>query len=189
MKIAFLIFILVGITFLGCSDNFDNTLVSTPITTEKLNSSTLSNTEPFTPEELYTSRLINGDTGGVLLIDTTYINSEGRQINVYARLRILPGSFQGIIEIEMAPNDEDLSIQLFPEMAFDNIVMLDIVFTGIDLEGFGYTTNGPVDFVYFDGNGDIVPIENKNSKVNVHHNQISVRAAILYHFSRYGWVR
>ena len=191
MKIAFLIFILVGITFLGCSDNFDSTFVTAPTNTDNLTKNGVVTSDPeFNPiSPLFVSKLIDGAIGGRIILDATYINSEGRLIKVYARINFPAGSFQGTIEFGMAPNDGDLSIQFSPEMAFDKIVKLDFVFTGIDLKAFGYTTNGQVDFVYFDDNGNIEQIENQRSAVNVHHNRISVRGGKLVHFSRYGWVR
>ena len=191
MKTAFLIFILVGITFLGCSDNFENTIVTAPTKTDNLTKNGVLTSDPeFNPiSPLFASKLIDGAIGGRIILDTTYINSEERLIKVYARLNFPAGSFQGTIEFGMAPNDGDLSVQFSPEMAFDKIVTLDLVFTGIDLNAFGYTTNGKVDFVYLDDNGDIELIENQRSAVNVHHDRISVRGGKLNHFSRYGWVR
>jgi len=180
---AFLLIILVGITFLGCTDNLDNSIVTAPTVSPLYKSKSSSDTQ------LYTSKFIDGKIGGVFILDSTYINSEGMEIKVSASLRFPPGSFQGTINIVMVPNDADLSIQLFPEMAFNNVVKLDLVFSGIDLEAFDYTKNGVVDFNYFDDNGTIELIETHQSNVNIHHNRISVKKASLHHFSRYGWTR
>ena len=89
----------------------------------------------------------------------------------------------------MAPKDADLSIQLFPEMKFAEIVKLDLVFSGIDLKAFGYTTNGHVDFAYFDDNGVPELIETNGSQVSILHQRIALRGGKLSHFSRYGWIR
>ena len=189
---AFLPIIFVGITFQGCTDNLDNSIVTAPTITDNtfIHPDLPLNASARPTDKLrYTSKFIDGEIGGELKIDSTYINSEGREINVYARLKIPPGSFQGTINIVMVPNDADLSIQLFPEMAFNRVVKLDLVFSGINLKAFGYTTNGVVDFNYFDDNGTIELIETHQSIVNIHHNRISVRTASLHHFSRYGWSR
>jgi hypothetical protein len=178
MKNTFLAFLLAGITFLGCNNNVDNTVVSSH-----------TNNDILTKSSLSASKLIDGASGDQLILDNSYIDSEGRQINVYARLLIPPGSYQGTINIEMVTNDEDVSIQLFPEMTFAGDVKLDLVFTGIDLQALGYTTSGNVEFAYFADNGDVELIENDLSLVNISQNKISVSNAKLNHFSRYSWIR
>ncbi|MHA2101404.1 MAG: hypothetical protein ACW99A_22330 [Candidatus Kariarchaeaceae archaeon] len=136
------------------------------------------------------SKLINGAIGGDFVFDTTYINCEGREIEVYARLKFDPGAFAGTREITMSPNAEDLSIRLFPHMMFnDNTVKLDYQIWGLDLEAMGYTQNIHVDFVYYSPNGDIELIQNNSSNVHTNLQYISLNGGKLNHFSRYGWVR
>jgi len=198
MKIALLIIFLAGITFLGCSDNFDNTLVSTSIQTNKLTNSQNSKSiiladrdskDPALNPFIKVSQSVNGEWGGWVTLDTIYTDLEGREIYVYARLRILPGAYQGIVNIEMILNLNDASAQFFPEMVFDNAVRYDLWFIGIDLKELGYNESGDVTFAYFAENGTIEPIENNASVVDFSENKISVHNAKLYHFSRYGWVR
>ena len=184
MKKIILLLVIAGFIFLGCNDNLDNTIVSSPTNTEKL-----TNPQPSINPQLFASKLINGVIGGELILKRTFINGEGRQINVYARLRVLEGSYQGTINISMLANDEDVSIQLFPEMKFDRDVRLDLVYKGIDLQALGYTTTGNVDFAYYSDDGDVELIESDFSHVNIPQEMISVRNAKLPHFSRFGWVR
>ena len=184
MKKTILLFLLLGITFLGCNDNLDNTSVSSLTGINKLNNPKLSADAHF-----FASKIIDGEIGGELVLDRTFINAEGRLINVHARLRVLEGSYQGSINISMLANDEDVSIQLFPEMKFYRSVRLDLIYTGVDLIALGYTTSGDVDFAYLADNGDVELIENDLSRVTISQNKISVRNAKLYHFSRYGWIR
>ena len=183
VKKVILLLILAGITFLGCNDNSDNT-ISSPTEADKL-----INPQQSIYQHLFASKLIDGEIGGKLELDETFINGEGREINVYARLRVLEDSYKGTINISMLANDEDVSIQLFPEMNFNRAVRLDLIYTGIDLKALGYTTTGNVDFAYFADNGDVELIESDFSHVNIQQNQISVRNAKLSHFSRYGWLR
>ena len=178
MKKLFLLSILVGITFLSCSDNQDVNIVSSH-----------SDTDHSSSGKLYIAKLINGEIGDELILNETYIDSTGRQINIYARLRVLENSFFGNETIRIIPNVEDLSIQFFPEMIFNKDVSLDLVFTGIDLEKFGYTTTGTYDFAFFADNGDIELIESDISQANIALNKISVQNAKINHFSRYGWIR
>ncbi|MHA2101284.1 MAG: hypothetical protein ACW99A_21695 [Candidatus Kariarchaeaceae archaeon] len=138
---------------------------------------------------LCVSKLIDGDIGGEIIFDETYIDSSGRHINIYAQLQIPEDAFQGLVTIYMQPNPEDVTIQLFPEMAFTKDVKLDFWFQGIDAQDLGYNTSGNVDFVYFADNGDVELIENNVSQVDIAFNKIYVLNAKLFHFSRYGWVR
>jgi hypothetical protein len=178
MKKLFLLSILVGITFLSCSDNQDVNIVSAHSITDLSSSG-----------QLYAAKLINGKIGDELILNETYIDSNGREIHIYARLHVLENSFFGNETITITPNVEDLSIQFSPEMIFDRDVRLDLVFTGIDLEKFGYTTTGTYDFAFFADNGDIELIEADLSHANIPEQKISVQNAKLNHFSRYGWIR
>jgi hypothetical protein len=187
MKKIFLLLILVGITFLSCSDNLDNTIVTTSSNIHKFTKSAPHSFNIYT--WLYTSRLIDGSIGCDFIYDTTFVNTQGNEINVYARLKIEPGAFNGIAEIIMIPNVENLSIKLFPEMTFNEEVKLTLIFTGIEVQTFGYKETGLVDFAYFSDSGEIEPIESDMSHVNVPQDQIKVMNAKLNHFSRYGWIR
>jgi hypothetical protein len=206
VKKAILIILFLGITFLGCSDNLDNIIVSTPIETENFTNSgmiisetenlnhssqslVITNNIDYCDQNISASKLIDGEIGAWLIVNETYVNSEGREVFVYARLRILPGAYQGTVNIEMLFNDEDASVQLFPEMTFNREVRLDLWFQGIDLKALGYRTTGDADFAYFANNGDVELVENNSSNVNIKENKIAVVNAKLLHFSRYGWVR
>jgi len=178
MKQLFLLCFLVGITILSCSDNIDNSLVSSQI-----------NTDITSPGQLSLSKIVDGVIGDEIILTKTFNDIAGNEINVYARLRILDNSFPGTVAITIIPNVEDLSVQFFPEMTFNRDVRLDLVFTGIDLEKFGYTTTGTYDFAFFADSGDIELIESDISQVNIPQNKISVQNAKLNHFSRYGWIR
>ena len=178
MKKTLLLFLFLGITFLSCNENSNDTIVSSPNEIARLNK-----------PNIFTSKLIDGEIGGELVLDTTFTNSEGREINVYARLRVLEGSYKGTVNISMLTHYEDVSIQLFPDMKFSRSVRLDLIYTGADLIKMGFTTTGNVDFVYFGDNGDVELIGNDLSHVNIPQNQIKVRNAKLTHFSRYGWIR
>lgn len=187
MKKIFLLLILVGITFLSCSDNLDNTIVTTSNNIDNLTKSAPRsfNIYPW----LYTSRLIDGSIGCDFIYDTTFVNTQGKEVNVYARLKIEPGAFNGTTKIIMLPNVENLSIKLYPEMIFNKEVKLSLIFTGIDLKTFGYETTDEIEFAYFSDSGDIKLIESDLSHVNIPRDHIKVMNAVLHHFSRYGWIR
>ena len=187
MKKLFLLCFLVGITILSCSDNSNNTIVTTPNDVENLTKSSPHSFNIYT--WLYTSRLVDGSIGCDFIYDTTFVNTLGREINVYARLKIEPGSFNGKTEIIMIPNAENLSVKLFPEMIFNEEVKLSLIFTGINITTFGYKKTGKAEFAYFSDDGDIELIESDISQVSLPQDQIKVLNAKLIHFSRYGWIR
>ena len=102
MKIAILIFILAGITFLGCSDNFENTLVSSPVNTDQVYKSQLFEPQldilyPAILQSIFLSQKVDGSIYTELIIDTTYIDSEGRDIELYVRLKFPAGSFEDAV--------------------------------------------------------------------------------------------
>ena len=182
-----ILLILVGITFLGCNDNLDNSIVTT------LNKTDADNRIKPPPAIIYTwlyaSKLVDGSIGADFIFDTTFVNHDGREINVFSRLKFEPGAFSGIKEIVMLPNAENLSIKLFPEMTFNAEVKLTVIFTGISVKEHGYNVTGHVDFVFFLENGGYKRIEAELTHVNVPQDQIKVMNAKLHHFSRYGWIR
>jgi hypothetical protein len=209
LKKALLILILTGITFLGCSDNFDNNIVSIPTETDNFATSkiNLSNTENLTNatlesdprgdrtgdltdlKKLSVSKLINGETGGSLIVDTTYVNYQGRLLYVYARIKVKEFAFPGTTEIAMILHPEKATIELFPHMVFNEEVELSITYQGIDLNELGFNLTEDIYFVFFNPNGEIEIIDDKTAKVEMEEQRIKVTNAKLYHFSRYGWIR
>lgn len=191
MKKTFLLFSLIGIIFFGCSDNSDNTNISAPT-----NINNLTKDQIFTSDQeietashiLSISKLIDGESGGELLIDTAYTNYQGRQIEVYGKLTIKESAFQGSEYITMKLNPESATIKFFPELVFENDVKLSVTYTGIDLVALGYTTSGHYDFVFFDKGGIEITL-NDESKVDMDKQEIKVKNAKLEHFSRYGWLK
>ena len=184
MKKIILLFILVGITFLGCNNNLDSTINSSNTNTDKL-------TNPQSPinPQLYISKSIDGKKGGWIEWDTSYVNGNGREIYSSVSLRIPKNAFPGTRKITVIPNPEETTIQFFPEMAFKKPLKLYYEVWGVDLEALGYLTSGNYDFAYFDDYGNIELISSKQSRVDLHNNKIKVLNAKLNHFSRYGWIR
>jgi hypothetical protein len=140
-------------------------------------------------EGLFVSRFVDGSIKSELILDTTYINSKGRIINVCVSLSFYPGVFQGIRQFTMIVHPEDLTIEFFPHMVFNDAVVLNYTITGLDLEDMGYTQNSSVDFVYFEPNGGTEIIQNTGCNIHIQQQRISLHGGRLYHFSRYGWVR
>jgi hypothetical protein len=191
MKNTLVLFSLIGIIFFGCSDNSDNTDISAPTSINNLTkdqSFTSDQEIESTSHILSITKLIDGEVGGELSIDTIYINYQGRQIDVFANLKIKKSAFQGLTLITMMLNPEAAKVKFFPDLIFTNDVKLSVTYTGIDLEALGYTTSGHYDFVYF-GKGGVETTLNDESKVDMDKQEIKVKNAKLEHFSRYGWLK
>jgi hypothetical protein len=180
MKKSFLLFLLIGITLLSCTQSSDDSIVSTNNSGSSLY---------LTSEQFLASSNINGASGDELTLTQSFVNTAGRNISISAHLHILPNAYSGIKEIFMIVDAGDASVRFYPETIFNRDVRLDLVFTGLDLQNMGFTTSGNANFVYFNNNGTTEAIANDGSTVNISQSVLSVQNAKLYHFSRYGWVR
>jgi len=191
MKKAVILFSLIGTIFFGCSEDSNNTNISAPSSFNNLIKDQMHTSDQENESVshiLSISKLIIGEDGGELLIDTAYINYLGRQIEVYGKLKIKKSAFQGSEYITMKLNPESATVNFSPELVFEKDVKLSITYTGIDLVALGYTTSGHYDFVYF-GKGGIETTLNDESKVDMDKQKIKVKNAKLEHFSRYGWLK
>lgn len=180
MRTSFLLFFLVAITLFSCTQNQNDTIVATHSSGGQLY---------LTSADLQVSSLVDGDLGGDLIFDQSFVDNAGRNISVYAHLTILPNAFSDSRNITMILDPDDASIRFLPHITFASDVSLDLKFTGLDLLSLGYASTGNVDFIYFNDNGTTELIENNTSKVKLSQNLIMVQNAKLLHFSRYGWVR
>lgn len=132
---------------------------------------------------------IDGNTGGTIAFDTSYMNIEGDSISVSIKLKFLPKSFSGIKEIQIIPDLATGSIQFFPHMDFTNLVLVDLSYKGIDLTKLGFDSNSKSDFVFQGENGQIEYTLSKGCVVIWNQSLIFVKSAQLKHFSRYIFVR
>lgn len=198
MKISILLLLFLGATFFGCSDNFDSTLVSTPTQTKnstnaviskRIIKSVLKDTDQAFSPLIIKSKSINGVTGGQFIIDTTYVNYQGRLLYVNARLKVKDSSFTGTVNFQMILHPEEASVELFPHMHFNKEVELSITYQGIDVKGLGFNEEEDLYFVFFNENGDVEIIDDKTASVKLDDPRIKVTNAKLSHFSRYGWIR
>jgi len=178
--------LVLGITFLGCNDNLDNSIVTIPHNSNLIQQNPSASENPTI---VSVSKLIDGKKGGWIEWDTSYVNGKGREIYSSMSLHIPKNAFQGLREIVIQPNPEETIIQLFPEMAFNKPLKLYYEVWGVDLQALGYLTSGKCEFAYFDDYGNIELISTKKSTVDLHNDKIRVLNAKLLHFSRYGWVR
>jgi hypothetical protein len=132
---------------------------------------------------------IDGNTGGTIAFDTSYMDINGDSISMSIKLKFLPKSFSGIKEIQIIPDLATGSIQFFPHMDFTNLVLVDLYYKGIDLAKLSFDSNSKADFVFQDENGQIEYTLSKGCVVIWNQSLIFVKSAQLKHFSRYIFVR
>lgn len=174
---------------LSCSDNSDSSIIQSESFFNKSisNSSNkliLSDFPDFT-----ITKIVNGITGDSIIMDTFWVKPTGDTLFIDARLRILPNSFPGLVEITMNPNPENAQIQFFPEMVFDRALRLDLKYTGLDLASMGYSENTKIDFVYMREDGTVEYVLYNQCFMKWNKQELFVGNAMLPHFSRWGFIR
>ena len=135
---------------------------------------------------LSANAIIFGEIGGEIELDTFYVTTDGRVINILASLVIPRGAFKGTRKITIAVDDEFAAIHFYPAMTFEKPLLLTQIFKGLNLVNY---STGTIDFSFIDDNGSIECIRNNGVQVIVPQGLVRVLSARLSHFSRYGWTR
>jgi len=187
MKKSFLILILIGITFFGCnqdseiltpveeSSNQDYTLISLPTPTGGLSIETIYS---FNME-------ISGELGGTFYNYFNYQGGQNGEVWVVSTLVFPPNSFSGYEDITKTYNTDYTTMEYGPSMSFNEPVLCNLLYYGLDLTGINPET---VRFVYIRNDGTIVDCEYESLTVDVASGLLYVTSAELNHFSRYGFV-
>jgi hypothetical protein len=142
-----------------------------------------------TDSSLTITQTIEGNRGGSIVYDSSFVDGEGDTIQIHVKLTFLPNSFIGTQEISLIPNFESGSIQFFPEMVFNKKLLLDLSYANVDLANLGFTQNSQIDFVYLADNGNVEFLSHNGCKINWNKSELFVQNALLQHFSRYAFVR
>ena len=170
------------VLFVGCSKDVNiNSPIESPTHSEvtEIDTSTVSRVKE-----------IDGTIGGVLSIDQNVVSSEGRIVNVKAQFQVSPGAFTGSQTISMTADANTGCLTFFPEMNFNQYCKLDYEIKNIDLTNLGFTqSTSAAYFVYFHDSGLIIPVLNNGVTVNFNEGKLKVKSAIIFHFSRYGFIR
>lgn len=142
---------------------------------------------PLWVDSIFTiSQMIDGNIGGRIIMEKYYIAANGDSIAIFADLDIPAGAFHGTENISLTIDDEFAAIHFFPSMVFADTLKLFQSFRGLDLCNF---SNGTLDFVFIDDEGNIELIKKNGIQVNIPQGFVRVQNARITHFSRYGWVR
>jgi hypothetical protein len=142
---------------------------------------------PLWIDSIFTiSQTIDGNVGGRIIMEKYYIAANGDSINIFADLRIPAGAFTGTENISITVDNEYAAIHFLPSMVFADTLRLFQSFGGLDLKDY---SNGTLDFVFIDDEGNIELLKKNGVQVNVPQGFVRVQNAKLLHFSRYGWIR
>ncbi|NWF90180.1 MAG: hypothetical protein HXY50_12060 [Ignavibacteriaceae bacterium] len=193
--------ILFVLFFIGCS-NQDNSLTG-PVAdelndapqTNRISSALLVESgkvlQTVIPTQFVTiTQNVIGLTGGVISINQDVYNSERKIVHVNANFEIPKGAFIGTQSITMTIDADNGSISFFPHMTFLQSCRLDFEVRNVNLANLGFNSSDKkADFVYFNDNGNIDPIENLGVTLDYDNSYLLVHRAKIDHFSRYGFFR
>ena len=133
------------------------------------------------------TQTIDGDVGGIVRLNESYIAEDGRTVEIDIQLNIKHESFAGIVDFTITADDEYAAALFSPHMVFNKPVELDLKFEGLDLDSLDLTT-GYYNFVFIDDFGNIEIVAYNAIHVNESQGKIWVTKADIPHFSRYGFV-
>jgi hypothetical protein len=131
---------------------------------------------------------INGEVGGEIEIEESYVAAGGQTVEMYARIIVPQNAFTGDLPITMTVDDEYAAVWFTPHIIFNNPVKLKMSFTGIDLDEL-MLVSGKYDLLYINDDGTTELVGHDEVHVIESQGEIRVQNAYLNHFSRYGFSR
>jgi hypothetical protein len=131
---------------------------------------------------------IDGSKGGQINIHEHYITVDGDTVKVDVKLKIEKNCFSGNVDITMTVDDVYTAVNFMPAMVFDKPLELDFKYKGLDPDQLNLTS-GNYDFLYIDDNGNTETILSDGVVVKEQNGEISVKNAMLGHFSRFAFAR
>jgi hypothetical protein len=183
------------ILFVGCSEQTSINAPETNVLTQEPNWISL----PAKVDEngisimskkiiLQASGYIDGNRGGTLQINSSYRGTNGN-VTVFASLEFPKGAFEGKKYVTMSLDPDYGTATFLPHADFKKDAIYNAVFTGLDLSDIFSKRVRTVDFVYEAANGKVEYIDNDKVEIDFRNEILSVKNALLPHFSRYGFVR
>ena len=189
MKTLITTFALLIMFAVGCTDQTGITSPEQPVQTLEPNWISLpqsSSSGMQVNTEWETSERINGAQGGFLTNSVTYSGGIFGTVTINAKLEFQQGAYAGNKTISMKLTDENTSVQFNPaKSGFARLVLYNVTYTGLNLSGLDPTK---VKFAYIGADGSTEYAENEGITVNIATGTLSVKNAIIPHFSRYGFV-
>jgi hypothetical protein len=185
LKSFVFVLLLSGLGFWGCSDS----LVTEPqneIVIEKTNETNLAKFS--IPSELSVKKRINGEKGGIIPLAGIYKNKDEKVITVITTLTIPRGAFKGTKEISITTDKSDPVLSFLPDIKFNVPLKLNLTFIGFDLKALGLDETN-TRFNYIGDDGKTENVINDGIDVETSRGSLTVKGAVLEHFSRFGFTR
>ena len=183
MKKIFLLAAAAGLILAGCSDLGTNP-GSNPVTTPKSNVVSLNkvSAQVTSDQSAFTvTQAVNGNKGGVIIL-----NQSSSNINAFAKLRIPKNAFEGTANISISIDPSTASVTLSPTMTFNKNLYLNAALKGLDLKSLNLDSKD-IEFYYFTTDGSKVLVNHSRVSSNLKTGTLTVKDAVIDHFSRYGW--
>ena len=187
MKKIFYLLLAAGLFFFGCSDVGTN-VVNQPSSSNKTIVKIPAKAGHSSILGLSVSKIIDGNKGGILILNSKFDAEDGGQVSVFATLKIPKNAFDGTTNISMAADQEYAGLIFGPHMVFDKPLSLNLTFTGLNFKELGIK-NAQVGFYNIDDNGDLIPVPNNGVFINYFTGTIRVIGAQIDHFSRYAFAQ
>jgi len=184
MKKILLLFIPVVFILAGCSQS----VLEPTSPVQEIQKSVISlppNSSLQIENEFSVSEDVDGSKGGIVRMNESYYSESGK-VSIRAKLRIPKDSFTGSETIGYDVFTEDGSIEFSPGMTFNEDLVFDIKYTGLDLSDID---PNEIQFLYVDANNNTYPVQYSSLNVDVEKGILEVKGAVISHFSRYIWAR
>jgi hypothetical protein len=176
------------VMIIGCSNNDS---ITSPVSSNIKQLSTGELTLSKLPMRFASvSQVIDGNEGGLFLINQEIMSTEGRVVKVDAQFEIPMGAFTGSQNISIRVDVDNGCIYFLPHMNFNLPCYLNYSLQNMNLSNLGFLASDKrTDFCYFDDFGIVSPIPNMGVSLNFNKGNLQVKKANLTHFSRYGFIR
>lgn len=183
MKKLFLILPIVFF-FSACSEK---NLLNEPVSKNEISFIKLPASNGQLAKTVTFSSMINGETGGQILINHSYVTSGGMSVQIFGSLVIPAHAFSGSKNISINLNDEYAVLDFSPSpFQFNLPLKLNLVYGGLNLNGID---QNKIKFYYISDDGTRTELIKVESNIfNLFTGTIGIVKAELNHFSRFGWV-
>lgn len=135
--------------------------------------------------EYSASKVIDGDSGGVVELNINYVTKGSVNIIIVASIEVPAGAYSGEKNITMIINSNNGTATFYPSPeTFNKPLVFNLRISGVDLNGADPKT---IDYVYLSPDGSFQRIQYK--KLVINEGILIVEDALIPHFSIYGWCR
>jgi hypothetical protein len=185
MKKIFILLVVAGIIFAGCSDVKLNNVTQPEKASYKLVQ--IPGRTGLSSETAYTTTsIVDGSVGDTMTMNASYMGDNGQLVSLNMTMTIPAGAFTGVRTITLTADDQYAALSCSPSMVFDKSLNLDFSYTGLTLNNTNLP-NGKHGFNYISDSGNLETVVSNGVLINRNLGRVVVTGAQINHFSRYGW--